>query len=79
MQINLEQEPLSILEKISSGFGHRYRSLEQRKLERRHKKAADSEAEVEKLETLDHDLFLWKDARDGRVDQVYIDDGALSL
>jgi hypothetical protein len=86
MEINLQQEPLSIvLEDIFSGFGHRYRSLAQRKLERSDKKAA--EAEVEKLET--HDWLLgvlgealknkeWRDARDGRVDQDILDDRSLT-
>jgi hypothetical protein len=86
IDIGLDQEHLSIvLEAVFSGFGHRYMSMEQRKLLKADKKAA--EAAVEKLET--HDWLLgvlkealknkeWRAARDGRVDQDVLDDRSLT-
>ena len=86
IDVGLDQKPLSIvLEDVFSGFGHRYMSMEHRKLLRNDKEAA--EAEVEKLET--HDWLLgvleealknkeWRDARDGRVDQDVMDERPLT-
>jgi len=80
--IGLKQEPLSaVLEAIYTGFGHRYGSLEHKKLKKSNKQAA--EAELEKLET--HDWLYntlrnaledseWKAATDGRVDQEVLED-----
>ncbi|KAF8967431.1 hypothetical protein BDZ97DRAFT_520806 [Flammula alnicola] len=78
--IRLGKKPLSaVLQKIYSGFGHRYGSLAQETLRMTDKQAA--EAAVEKLET--HEWLYevlekslnneeWKAAGDGRVDQEVV-------
>jgi len=80
--IGLKQQPLSaVLEAIYTGFGHRYGSLEHKKLKKLNQQAA--EAELEKLET--HDWLYntlrdaledseWKAATDGRVNQEVLED-----
>jgi len=82
VRIGLNRKPFSaVLKAIYSGFGHRYGSTEQLKLEDEDEAAA--EAELKKLET--HDWLYnilrnaledseWKAATDGRVDQEVLED-----
>jgi len=82
VRIGLDRKPFSaVLKAIYSGFGHRYGSTEQLKLEDEDEAAA--EAELKKLET--HDWLYnilwnaledseWKAATDGRVDQEVLED-----